>query len=728
MAKLMPSGMPKRTALGSALISAIAIQPMAIADQSSKTAEMIIIGKGVSTLQKEDSTATKMDLSLKDTGRSITQLDEQQISDLAIKDVRQAFEYVAGFRANGPADRTYTARGVRTSIDNVMVDGLRSLQGGEGGTGSRLPSTFNTESASFLRGPAGLINGSSTGGGIVNITTKKPQEESQTTLGVSTRSYLSDDTGYGERNSTSFSLDSTGKISDSDVLYRIIADYTPSGDHFQENRQLDEKLLDAALTFKIGEKTKLTPRVEITDREKTGGSSYADGVFESNFASGDVSTYGEPINRGKYYGSPKDKGDNKSKSYSLRLDHEFSDDWSMIAQARHNNTDSEALDLYISDSSALNNAVGKDNVNRKWVFSKGEDSYDLFDFSTQGKFTTGALQHHIATGISYRDLEVKFERNFQDSADAVGKNTISASNPNNQIIGPVPSDLRDVNYSPVEEKDTNIYLKDRITYGNFTVLAGVAHVKQKQKGENYSSSYSDTIWDLGTVYAVNKNLNLFATYSRSYEPVSSRSIAKYGQGKSDYKPIEGQNYEIGFKGNFFDGKLDAAVTAFNLERENNTSYSRNDQGWLLSQDSGVAFRSKGLEIDAQVKITPQLTSTISYAYTRAADTGGDNKGVQANNTPKHSIAIWNSYQLTGKYSPIRLGLGVRYEGERNDGSNRIKAYTEADLGAYYETADWDAGLTLRNVFDKNRAEAGANWVTVQPNEPRSLNLTFKYRM
>ena len=92
-------------------------------------------------------------------------------------------------------------------------------------------------------------------------------------------------------------VDSTGAISSDDLLYRVIAQYTPSGEHFQEGRSIDETMVDAALTFSIGDHTRITPRVEYTERERTGGSGYADGVFESNFASGTITRYGKPINR-----------------------------------------------------------------------------------------------------------------------------------------------------------------------------------------------------------------------------------------------------------------------------------------------------------------------------------------------------------------------------------------------------------------------------------------------
>lgn len=722
-----------RNALGTALISVLSISPLAHADQQdnkkTQIEELKVIGHKDGLMQVKNPTASKMNLSFKDTGRSITQLDEQQLKDLALENVRQAFDYVAGFRGNGPADRTYTARGVRTSIDNVMVDGLRSLQGGEAGTGSRLPSTFNAEATTFLRGPAGLLYGAGVGGGLINITTKRPETDAQTSIGLGSRSYVTDGSNF-DSNRFTVNLDSTGGLVEDDVLYRVLAQYTPDGDHFQEGRSIDEKLFDVALTFNVGESTRITPRFESTDRERSGGSGYADGVFESNFFSGNVTTYGKPVNRSFYYGSNQDKGENTSRSFSVLFEHELNEDWDLSLRARQSETESESLDLYISDSSGLGNSVGEDEINRKWVYAKGDDEYVLYDAAIEGKFSTAGIEHHLLFGANYRDMDVGFARKFQSNSDAVGKNTISASNPRQQLVGPVPEDLRTVDLSPRNEKDTNIYLKDRVTLGDFTLAGGVAYVKQEQqetrRGTAYSGDFSDTIWDLGVIYALNSDINVFATYSRSYDPVSARWISQYGQGKTSFKPVEGDNYELGIKGDFFDKRLSTGITLFRLERSNSTKFERIDGVWHLTQLEGASFRSEGLEWDASFSLNEQWISNISYAFTRAYDTIGEDEGRQASNTPKHSLALWNTYQFGGDLDNFRLGAGLRFESDRYDGQYILEEYVEADVGVYYDNNTIDASLVLRNAFDKNRAEAGANWVTVQPNDPRSLNLSVRY--
>ncbi|MFT6248992.1 MAG: outer membrane receptor for ferrienterochelin and colicin [Cognaticolwellia sp.] len=204
-----------------------------------------VSGRPMSDIERPATAATKMDVSIKDTCRSMMQLDADALKMRALQDVREAFNYVADFRANGPADRTYIARGFSTSIDNIMIDGLRSLQVGEGGSGSKLPSTFNAENTTFLRGPEAILYGAGVAGGLINITSKKPQTTAKTTIGLNNRSYLSNDTGNFKRNNTSFNLDSTGPITEESVLYRVLAQYTPSGEHFQDGREIEEMLFDA---------------------------------------------------------------------------------------------------------------------------------------------------------------------------------------------------------------------------------------------------------------------------------------------------------------------------------------------------------------------------------------------------------------------------------------------------------------------------------------------------
>ena len=127
-------------------------------------------------------------------------------------------------------------------------------------------------------------------------------------------------------------------------------------------------------------------------------------------------------------------------------------------------------------------------------------------------------------------------------------------------------------------------------------------------------------------------------------------------------------------------------------------------------------------------ISDHFNTNFNYAFNRAYNTIGDDINKQVDNAPKHSASLWNNFHYDDQLS---FGLGLRYNSERFDsGPNYIvfilPSYVEMDLGAYYKVSDWNLSMTLSNALDKSRAEAGANWVTVQPNAPRSLNMKVKY--
>ena len=723
-------------AVGSALITALSPATFAAEVESDATEMemMTVVGESEQSIHAVDATATKMNLSLKDTGRSVVKVSAQEISDMAADDVRDLTEYATSVNTSSSADRNVIIRGISTNIDSFMVNGLRSMQGGEAGSGSRSPSTYNVESVTILNGPDAILYGSGVGGGLINVTTKKPQEEAETTLGLSTRSYVSGDTGNFERNRVTVNIDSTGELINENVLYRVNAELTPEGEEFQNGRTTDEQAIDLSLTFKVGDNTRITPRFEYTNRDTTGGSSYGDGIATTNFANGTLgdtsNSFGSIINRSFYYGSPLDKGANKSTTFELNVEHEL-ENWKLNATAAAVNTKSSAQDLYASNSSGLGNTIGNTTLERKWVYAEGEDQYLLLDANAEGKFDTGVVKHHLITGFNIRNKEVKFMRNFQDNEDAVGNNTISINNPDNQIYTLMPDSLRDGNFSTTKDNEINLYLKDRVSLGDFTLALGVGYTKYKgeevsSSDENYDQNLSNFIYDAGIIYKLNSDINLFASYSQGFEPIDTSNLVQYGQEGVSYEPEESDNYEVGLKGDFFNKKLSTSVTLFQINTKNQTEYETINGERTLIQNLGEAYRSRGVEINALWRVTDQISSQISYAYTDASDTSGDDEGKQGDYIPYNSLSIWNSYTMESE--PVRFALGMRAESDSNDGDYNVPGYAEFDFGTYYELDHWDISLVVRNMFDKSRVASTPNWVLAEANDPRSVNLNFKYRL
>lgn len=743
--QLIPSFSKTRLsiAVSSALLSAWA--PLAFAeDNSNETDTIEVIGRSGDGLHDIDNTATKMSLSLKDTGRSIALVSKEEISDMAATDTRDVAAYQAGFNWEYSAPRFVYHRGIQTNINTFMTNGLRNLQAFYVGTGSLLPNTYNLESVTFLSGADSMLYGSGIAGGVINSITKKPQEDAQTTFGLRTRSYAASDVGYFDRNQLVMDFDSTGPLGEyDDVLYRLIAQVSPDGEDYQDHHGNDDVLIDTSLTFKIGDHTRITPRFEYKDQERQGGSGWTDGYFGSNFINGSLGSttgsVGSFADRSYDYGSPLDVSTTTMKTAELSVEHQLNPNWSINGIASYVRTEAEGQTLYVSNSSALGNSIGDTTLERKWAYSKSDDTYYLADINTEGQFTLANLDHHVLFGVNLRRAEIRTARSFQDNADALGNYTISVSDPSDQMYSAMPSSLKDVDLTPTTDRDLNIYLKDRVTIGDFTLALGLGYLdfngKEQSNSGDFEQNFYHFSYDAGVIYRLNNDVNLFATYSQSYDPVDTSDIVQYGQDGVDYDPEQSDNYEIGFKGSFFDQRLTSTVTLFYINKTNltYTETADNDET-VLYQNSGESFRAHGVEVNARYHFNPEFYTQISYAYTDAHDTMlGDDPGKQADMTPYNSLTVWNSYDPAD--TPWRYALGMRSQSSRSQTSTSLNGYdfelpgyAEFDFGTYYETKNWDASLLIKNLFDLNRADAVSNWTTVSSSDPRSINLGFKYRL
>ncbi|MCV2403622.1 TonB-dependent receptor [Marinomonas sp. C2222] len=738
-------------AVGSALLTALS--PVAFAEDASSSVEsteaevtqldtLEITATSEEGVNVIDSTAGKMGVSIKDTARSVVKVSEEEINDLAATDIREASAYQAGFHTEASAARFSITRGIQTNIENFLVNGMKSLQGGEAGTGSALPSTYNLESVTFLSGADSILYGSGMAGGTISAVTKKPQEESETTLGVSTRSYLATDVGYFDRNQLNIDIDSTGKLVGDDVLYRVITRVTPDNEEAQDVRESDDRFIDASLTFKINDRTKITPRFEYKNEKGIGTSSWTDGYFSTNYINGTLNstsnTYGEVANRSYYYGSASASGYNRVATGEVTLEHILQNNWLLNARAAAVHTDSETKDMYATTSSSVN-SIGNTQVGLKWAYARSEIRHRLFDMNLEGKFNFANLDHHLIAGVNVHDQETGFVRAFQADSGAV---YVDYTNPNNNINNPFEDavtssgaslDSGDLTYTT--DREVNLYLKDRITINDLTVALGLGYMDYTGEESNgtIKSDFDNLAYDIAAIYKLNQNMNAFASYSQSYEPLDVSDLAQYAKDGVDYKAEESDNYEIGIKGEFLNKKLNASVAFFYIDQQNPTSTETDSTtgDTVLVQSLGDVFRSHGVEVNALYHFNNRFSSQLNYAYTDAHATTGEDAGKQAKLTPFHALTVWNSYSMESQ--PIRLALGVRSESSRADdlattGDTFVSGYAEFDFGTYYETEKWDLSLVVKNLLDENRIYGTTNGDAVVVSDPRSINMNLKYRL
>jgi len=719
-------------AVGSALISS-----SAFAEEASQLEEITITETIKEGIDADDSTATKMNLSLKDTARSVTKVSATEISDTAAKDIQEVADYQTGFKWEESSSRYIYNRGIQTKLSAFTINGQRTLSGSGS---SSVPSTYNLESVTFLNGADSILYGTGIAGGTINATTKTPQEESKTTLGFSTRSYAAGDVGYFDQNQLRFNLDSTGSLDkEGDILYRFITQQTPHGESYQDGHAEDSGYIDASLSFKVGDNTTITTRFEYKNEENE-GSNLTSGSFGDNFSNGtlDVTTnsLGEISDRSLSYGSPLDKTTFKSKTAEISIEHILNRDWLINARATIVESEQQTQALYISDSAALGNSVGDTYLQRKWFYGETYNTFYAFDMNTQGTFTIADVDNHLIAGINIGQTDIKTDSNYQSSTDALDQYVININDPDDQTYSDVPDSLTEMDFKITREREINLYLKDRISISDWTFALGLGYLSYhgEESDGTYSRNDSNLAFDTAAIYKIDENMNLFASYSQTYDPIDTSNVVQYGQDGVDYEPEESDNYEFGIKGNFFNNTLNASINLFYINTKNETYTEGSGTDKILYQTLGENFRSHGVEVSALYYFTEQFSTQLNYTYTDAHDTSGDDAGDQSDATPYNALTIWNSYSLANQ--PIRFALGMRAESSSIKQTTKLDnydhiyypGYAEFDFGTYYETAKWDLSFTIKNLLDENRAATTANWLTVAASDPRSFNLNFNYKL
>lgn len=246
----------------------------------------------------------------------------------------------------------------------------------------------------------------------------------------------------------------------------------------------------------------------------------------------------------------------------------------------------------------------------------------------------------------------------------------------------------------------------------------------------------------GLIYDIDAQHSVYASYADIFKPQSSRDA-----NDNILAPMVGKNYEIGIKGEYFGGALNAGAAIFQIDQTNRAltvadpSVCRNPQ--LGCSEASGLVRSRGIELEVQGAITPTWQIGAGYTFVDAKYITDSNKAREGepfdSRTPKHLFKVSTSYQLPGQFSQWRVSgnvyrqSGIYHKGSTNGQAwrNEQKSYVLLDLGAGYRVnAHLDVQFNVTNVFDKVYYKAISSdpewWPMEAYGDPRKFKVTARY--
>lgn len=359
------------------------------------------------------------------------------------------------------------------------------------------------------------------------------------------------------------------------------------------------------------------------------------------------------------------------------------------------------------------------------VYFSFRDAYEPrpFDILNEGQFATGAR-----TKFSFENPFFEADSNLSFGAEVYREwyDTATFENLHEEFEGQgsIPGNILSNN-----EQDRNYY--NFFAQYNIEVLPKL----QLEAGLNLNSTFYElndlyaedevdqsgdyrfeTILSprLGAVYSLTSGKNLYASISHGFStPTVAETLTPEGLINTSLKPETGINYEIGFKGNFFNNRLYAEVAAFSIQVENLLVAERVAEDQYIGRNAGKTDHN-GLELllNYNFKITNSLRARSfvnaafnSFKFDEFIDDGEDFSG---NNLPAVPEQTLNAGLDFLHSSGVSLRATWQHEGEMplNDANSDFReAYNLLHLKSSWAPkifTNWNTEIFagLNNVLDE----------------------------
>lgn len=645
--------------------------------------------------------ATRIDAPLRDIPQTVNVVTEALIEDQAAHSLQDTLQNVPGVSfhiGDGQRDQVYI-RGF-DAIGDQYVDGLRD-------DGLYYRDLSNVERIEVVKGPAAVLYGRGSSGGIVNRITKKPGptvREVALTVGSDDQKRIAVDLG--------------GALGES-ADFRLAGAIERSGS-FRDAGFLDRENIAPSLALTLSPDTRLLVQVEhLRDRRITD--------------MGIPAFRGTPaeVPRETYYGTANPDRDDYSEStvdagritLAHRIDERF---------ALRNHFGGYAYDLDRQNTFAVtvNEAARTASLLHGAVDREDDGWFNQLELTQDA--AVGDVRHQLLYG-----LELGHQRKDLKSWNWSVRPTVDLFDPVRPALAAFGSPvLGNDNVATLEV--VSAYVQDLVTLSpRWKALLGVRHDSFRQEVEDRKAgaadpSRTDREWSprAGLVFQPNGWQSWYLSWSRSFQP-SGETLA-FTTAQAEMAPEETTNIEAGSKLDLLDGRLSAAASVFELER---TNIKNTDPATNTLVAVGVQ-RTRGVELTVAGEIAPRWQLSAGYAYLDARITrsvamqnGVALEGKRAALTPRNSASLWLMHDLGRGFG---IGGGLRYVGDRYAAPDNLVSlgdYVVADAVFTYKAKDYDLALNLKNLADEDYFVSGhgASNNLNAPGAPRSVELTGRFR-
>lgn len=664
--------------------------------------------------------ATKLPLPLRQTPASVGVVTGPLLEEQGSVVLGDALRNVSGLNVqtqNGVADY-FLVRGLDSVANGlVLTDGAAEPE-------ISFYQLYNVERVEVLKGPGGFLYGGNPIAATVNMVRKQPAPGRFVDLGLSGGSFgaFGGTLDWNSGGDGPFAFRFNGLWQESDG-YR---DRTPS----------EVRGANPAFSWRTGQRGVLNLNLELLETSFSPDSGLPLVTIFGPPPPGSPFPVGQPIGqeiadvpRTRSYQSPFDRSEQETRRAQIDYETEISDRLSL-----RNKTFYRQLE-WLSDGTILNGVIPgfglfPDQVARTLVLL--DDTQEFFGNQLEAVYTAqaGGVEHRLLAGIEIGRYADRFTLDFSLLPP------IGLENPVETAQGPpqrIPNQAADAASEVVAP-----YLIDRISLSErFQVVLGARwdSIDYEDEVSGTSRDFSEVSPILGLVYSPLPSLSFYANAGQAFAPPSSRVVG-------ERRPEESRQVEVGTKAELWDGRLQATLAVYDLEREN---VAIPDLTGLIQQTG--TQRSRGVELELAAEPVRGLRTLFSYAYNDSELTRftelvlvGFNPPVfqtvdRSGNTsafaPEHIANLWVSKRFGDRSRGFGVGAGGRYLSEQfiaEDNAFQLDSSFQLDAALFYDLAAWRLNLHLKNLTDEDLFTRGFGNTSVIPAPGLSVYGGLEYRL
>ncbi|BDH47313.1 ferrichrome porin FhuA [Salmonella enterica subsp. enterica serovar Choleraesuis] len=642
---------------------------------------------------KRSATATKTDTPLAKTPQAISVITKEELELKRPSTIKKALAYTPGVMSGSNGSSTLydnvMMRGFNSMTQNIYLDGMK-IQGDMYNEAKIDP--YFLDRLEVLRGPASVLYGKSSPGGVIAGVSRRPQTTPVREIRLQAGNHHEWNTGF----------DFGDTLDDDETFaWRLTGIY-----HYNHSQQVGERerryAIAPAFSWQPDENTRVLLLMNFQNEPRTGyyGFLPRTGTVDR----GEFGKFSPSFNEGE---PGYNRLSRQQRLVTLQFDHDFNENWSFRQIARYQHL---SMDWHSIFGLGMCNPMSCQGISPgNWGrtlgrgFIQSQEKLDSFGSDSQliGKLQFGHWHHTLLMGVDYSRLNNNMH-NIRGLAAP-----LDAANP---VYGNRWHQAMSDDNIQDKQNQSGIYLQDQIGWQRWMLTLGgrfdhstvATHSRGTTNSHTHQVAHEFTS-RAGLNYAFENGIAPYISYSESFEPNSG-----VDRNASSFKPSRGRQYEAGIKYLPEDRPYSASLAVYQLTKDNNL---RPDPLSPTTNIQSGKIRSRGIELEGKAALTYNLNLTASYTYTdiHFRDDSPNNHHTPAG-VPRQMASMWLDYTFnSGLLQGLTLGGGGRYVSSSNgDDANSFKVnhYALADTAIRYQLdrlglPDSELALNVNNLFDKH---------------------------